>query len=167
MAQSHSQPQVPPRHANYHRRPVVSLSKARAARRNWRLARAAKYSCFAAAAAVSIPFPSLTVAHAFHGPWSSFSYVWSVVLLIGSLSSLAGILKRSWIGEYIGLWGVFIPLIAYSVSCFLVAPSGPRVVFGLLALGFACSAIARRQDVAQQKRLAEYIQRNRAGRPGL
>lgn len=143
----------------------VRMSRRRNIARRMRNARIGKYSFLAAAALVTLIRPEVTAQ--FHGHFAGLTYVWSVALLVGSLSSLGGVMKRSWIGEFIGLWGVFIPLIAFAISCFLWHHGTFWIALGLLVLGFACSAIARCQEVSQQKRLAEHFQRMREGRPGL
>lgn len=124
-----------------------------------RLVRMGKYGSYATAAAISYFYPSLLVSGAFTNAWTSFSYVWSTILLLGAIASFLGVLTRTWVGEYIGLYGVIAALALYAFVGFTIEIEGSRVVLGFLALGFTFSAVARRQDVSQSRRLAEYTKR--------
>lgn len=131
---------------------VTTMSVRRQKLRRWRNTRIGKYIFFAAAAALAIPFPGVLDLGGVSG--RHFATTWAIVLLIGSLLSLAGILRHSWVGEYIGLWGVTIPLAILAGIDFFYHPTGARVALGLLVLGFCWSTIARHQDVAQQRKIA-------------
>lgn len=131
-----------------------------------RRVRLAKYAAYGAGSVLSIPYPSILVSGAFTRDFASFAYVWSAIFLIGALCSLLGVLTKTWVGEYVGLWGVFFALSLYSLACFTVDPTGQRVFIGLVFFGFSMSSVARWQDVNQQKRIAEYRRRVRDGRRG-
>lgn len=124
----------------------------------FRIARAFKYSSFALASIVGLVY-----AHTFE------SYAWSVLFLLGSIACIAGVVTKTWVGEFIGLWPVVSCLGMFSLGCFLDVDqlSPQRVFLGLIFLGFAFSSFARYQDVRFQKRLSDYDRRTRAGRPGL
>lgn len=134
----------------------------------FRIARGVKYGAFSIAAVVSLFYPSAVISATFESLYS-FVYIWSGLLLVGSLSSLAGILTKTWVGEYVGLPGVIACLALYSIGAFADSSnfSGQRLFLGLIFVGFAASSYARRQDVAFQKRVADYEKRVRDGKPGL
>lgn len=134
----------------------------------FRVARGIKYGSFALAAIVTMVFPFNIVSSTFSAA-IPLVYVWSSLLLVGSLVSLGGIVTKTWVGEYIGLWGVISCLALYSMGA-LADPvnfTGQRLALSLIFIGFSASSFARHQDVIFQKRVADYEQRVRSGKPGL
>jgi hypothetical protein len=78
---------------------------------------------------------------------------WSVGLVISSLGCLVGALSDRWIGEYGFLPLLFSILTFYGIICVKYwSGSWPLMAFGFLILAFACSKIARWQDVRDIKR---------------
>lgn len=146
---------------------LLAVSGTLRATRTMRVVRGFKYGSFIAAALVSYAFPSLLVSASFKGPWSVFAYVWSTFLLLGATTCLCGLVKRTWVGEFIGLWGVIFTLGVYAISCFGNAHTGQQVFLGLLVLAFSFSSFARWLDMLHQKKLVEYEARLRSGRRGL
>src|SRR5690349_3292340 len=94
----------------------------------FRITRGVKYAAFTIAAVVSLFYPSAVISATFSSLYS-FVYVWSGLLLIGALSSLTGILTKTWVGEYVGLPGVISCLALYSLGAFadVQAFSGQRL----------------------------------------
>lgn len=127
-----------------------------------RLGRALGYFLCGAASIVTMVTPSAIVLMSI-GP---LTYFWSGLLLMGSLIALAGILSKTWVGEYIGLYGVIASLVLYSAGCF--ANYTPiRLFLGLMFLAFAMFCIARLRDVQFQKRVSDFEQRVKDGKRGL
>lgn len=133
---------------------------------SFRKIRAIKYMCFMIGATLTLFFPSGIITGVF-ADYIGFTYLWTALLGVGSLLCLGGILTRTWVGEYVGLWGVIFSTLLYALGCFTDVNGGSRVFLGFFVLGFMCSAIARYQDVLFQKRVADYESRLREGRPGL
>ena len=135
----------------------------------FRVARGLKYTMCCVAALLSAFWPSAVLSDAFN-TLSLLAYSWSALLFLGAFASLIGIVSRTWVGEYIGLWGVISALTLYSLSCFVTVnqvPGNGRIFLGFLIAAFAMSAIARYQDVTFQKRVADYERRVREGKAGL
>lgn len=128
-------------------------------------ARAAKYIFFAIAAVVSIAYPSAIVLSSI----GTFAYFWSILFLLGAIPAAAGILTKTWVGEYVGLPAIIASLLLYSAGCFIDTANFTtgRLFLGMIFLGFAMSSYARLNDVKFQKRVADYEKRVRDGKPGL
>jgi O-antigen/teichoic acid export membrane protein len=141
----------------------------RAGASTFRVARGVKYTLCCLSAIMSAFYPSSVLADAFNA-YSLFAYAWSAMLFMGAVTSLIGIVSRTWVGEYIGLWGVIASLMLYSLSCFATfhdATGNGRIFLGFLIAAFAMSTFARHQDVVFQKRVADYERRVREGKAGL
>lgn len=134
----------------------------------FRAARAAKYFFFFVAALVTMIAPS-TIIFGIFSQVPFFIYFWSALFVVGSLCCLYGIVKKKWVGEYVGLPGIITCLTLYAIGCFVDTPAltVQRIFLGFVFLAFTFSSLARRQDVNFQKRVAEHEQRVREGKPGL
>lgn len=134
----------------------------------FRVTRGVKYFFFIVAALITLFFPSNVIFGVF-GAYEPFAYAWSAMLLVGAGLSLLGVLTKTWTGEFIGLPGIIACLFLYALACFVdvtvITPQ--RIFLGCVFIAFTFSSIARRQDVIFQKRIAEFEQRVRDGRPGL
>lgn len=137
----------------------------------FRLTRGLKYTFLLLAGVVTLITPLVVVVE---GVGIIYALVWSAFLSIGAAASLYGTVRKNWTGEYIGLPAVTSSLLFLALILFVVAFSAPgstltiaRVVFGLLFLGFTFSTSARWGDVKFQKRLADYENRKKNGKPGL
>jgi hypothetical protein len=133
----------------------------------YRITRGMKYISFCIAATITMFHPSVVITDTF-SDYAVLPYLWSGLLLLGSLTSLAGIITKTWVGEYIGLSGVIAALVLYCFGCFTPPDLDPsRIFLGFMIFGSACSTFARRQDIVFQKRVADYENRVREGKPGL
>jgi len=134
----------------------------------WRMARGGKYLLFCTAALITIFSPTVIIS-ALYSDFFPLVYVWSGMFFIGSAACLAGTLTRTWVGEYVGLYGVILSLFLYAVGVFADVPnlSMPRIFLGCMFLAFTLSSVARRQDVSHQRRHADYERRILSGKPGV
>ena len=93
--------------------------------------------------------------------------LWSVSLFVGASLSLYGTLKKQWTGEYVGLPMVIACLLLLAFSALLGTVTPARIFLLMIFLGFAFSTLARRSDVKFQKKIADYENRKKIGKPGL
>jgi len=117
---------------------------------NARIIRALQYTSFMIGAMLTFVWPSVIVT----GTLASLSGAWSILFAVSSLICLLGTLTRTWVGEYIGLWGVLPCLVLYAIGCFTDPLFPLRAGFGLLFFGFALGKYARLLEVRSQAKMA-------------
>lgn len=117
---------------------------------NQRAIRACQYLAFFVGAVISVFWPTAMVT----GVLQTLTVSWSLLFALSSLFCLLGVLTRTWVGEYIGLWGVLPCLILYAIGCFTDPLFPLRAGFGILFIGFALGKYARLLEVRSQQRMA-------------
>lgn len=138
----------------------------------FRTTRALKYASLFLAGLATFIIPLVVVVE---GVGLVYAMVWSALLCLGSIMSFYGTIRKNWTGEYIGLpavtFSLFFLAAVLFVAAFTLTPLDgrtiARIVFGMLFLGFTFSTSARWADVRFQKKLADYENRKKKGKPGL
>lgn len=117
---------------------------------NARTIRAIQYLAFFVGAILCFFFPLSIV----NGVLATMAGSWAILFAFSSLICFIGTITKTWVGEYIGLWGVIPCLVLYAIGCFTDPLFPLRAGFGILFVGFALSKYARLLEVRQQQRLA-------------
>lgn len=116
-------------------------------------ARTFMYSCLAGAGLCTVLFPSQLVEDQV-----GFVVVeiWSVAMMVSSLTALYGAVTDRWIGEYVALPLLFTVMFLYGCSALLGAGLNPSPLFayGLVVIAFSAGLVARWQDVVKVKHVA-------------
>lgn len=77
-------------------------------------------------------------------------YAWAVLLFFGGAISILGVLTDWWIGEFVGIPGIFFVFFMFSVvfiTTGVTEPSPTRISFGLIFASFAAWVLARFIDI--------------------
>lgn len=77
-------------------------------------------------------------------------YAWAVLLFFGGAISLLGVLTDWWLGEFVGIPGIFTVFFMFSVvfiTTGVTEPSPARISFGLVFASFAAWVLGRFVDI--------------------
>lgn len=74
-------------------------------------------------------------------------YAWAVLLFLGGGLCLLGVLTDWWLGEFVGIPGIFTVFVMLFLVLTFDHPTAPRVTFGLLFGSFALWVLARFIDI--------------------
>ena len=79
-------------------------------------------------------------------------HLWGAILALGGLTTLYGIARAKWIGEYTGLQLTAVALLFYSVCCYLGLGLG-GIVSGSLALAYTLACWYRSHRIFEDAKL--------------
>jgi hypothetical protein len=75
-------------------------------------------------------------------------YAWAVMLFTGGALCVLGVLTDWWLGEFVGIPGIFFVFVMlFAVLTFGASPNPARITFGLLFASFALWVLARFIDI--------------------
>lgn len=74
-------------------------------------------------------------------------YAWAVLLFVGGALCVLGVLTDWWLGEFVGIPGIFFVFVMLFAVLTFDNPNPARITFGLLFASFALWVLARFIDI--------------------